>query len=77
MNEIIERYIRENVSFDFIKEYVSAIQVNLKEGNSTMTILQCFDSVVAYIDNTYLGTFIESRDRQGNKIWRCSSNLNL
>lgn len=75
MNELIEKFIKENINFEFNKEYVSGIQVNLKDGKDVMTILQCFDSIMVYINNKYVATYYEAYDRQNNKIWRATSNL--
>ena len=75
MNELIESYIKENVTFECDKKYISSVQVELNDRNDKMTILQCFDSIMVYINDNYIATFFEGYDRQGSKIWKVSSNL--
>ncbi|MCI5543842.1 MAG: hypothetical protein MR405_08040 [Mollicutes bacterium] len=74
-NELIEKFIKDNINFDCKKEYLSSIQVKLNDGKDNMLILQCFDSIMIYINDKYMATYYQAYDRQNNLIWRATSNL--
>lgn len=63
LNQFIEDFIKEKINFDYNKRYVSSIELELSDDKDVMLILQCFDSIIVYINEEYVGTYIKKRVR--------------
>lgn len=76
INEFLEEWINDNINFECEKEYVSTIQINLKQDGYVLTILQCFDSVVLYLNKEYLYSCVK-RKTLGKEEWLVVTRTNM
>lgn len=75
-NEFIEEWIKDNINFECEKEYVNEIHVQLNQDGDVLTILQCFDSIIIYLNKKYQYTCVK-RETQGKKEWLVQTRTNM
>jgi len=75
-NDFLEEWIKDSINFECEKEYVSAIQIHLSQDGDVLTILQCFDSILIYLNKEYQYTCVK-REIRGKKEWLVVTRTNM
>lgn len=70
-NELLERWLNDNIHFEVIKSYTSPLSIDIiDKNNDKMTIIQCFEYVRVLINGEYFNTYYLK-----NENWLCKANL--
>ena len=69
MNELLEKYIKDNHLDIFDKKYINDLTIQLNDKQSEMTLTQCFNYVLVEIDGEFFHTYEYSQGIDKKLHW--------